>query len=158
MDVDAWVESRILWKARHALGRPSDRTFRFADLAGDLQEQLGAAAGRRGAGRPVLAFVGSAERWTLLGTEKVVSRHHGRDHAFPLRELVGVTPVDWPMPWWTPERVGQWKAGLEYLCLRRSWWRSAVVWGPPGSGTFALWNILGMFPGIYRAAGRGSRG
>jgi hypothetical protein len=153
MDVDTWIEGRILWKAGQNASA-FKRTYRFADLAKGLRERLATALGRHAVGRPVLAFIDDAQRWTVLGTAGLVSRYHGGDHRFRLRDLTGIDPVGGPMPWWSPERVSDWKAGLEYLCLWRSWWRGTRVWGPPGAETFALWNTLLMFPRIYRGAAR----
>src|SRR5262245_36252306 len=86
MDMDGWIENRILWKAgKHGL--PAGRTRLFIDLSPADRGPLEAAASARGVGRPVLASLGSPDLWTVLGTSKILSRHHGRLHAFPLRQL-----------------------------------------------------------------------
>lgn len=150
MDVDDWIENRILWKAgKHSL--PSGHTHLFTDLPAADRGPFETAAAQSHLGRPILVFSGSPDLWTVLGTRKIMSQHHGRLHVFPLRQLVSVGPRDNPRPWWSNEQIRNWKGSWEYLLLKRTWWRSSTIWVPRGGEAFALWSILRMFPSIYRS-------
>ena len=149
MDVDEWIESRITWKAgKHNL--PAGRTWLFTDLPPTDRSRFEAAAAKCDLGRPVLVFLESPDLWTVLGTKKIMSRHHERLQAFPLRQLVRVGPIDKPQHEWPVEQVRDWKRSWEYLSLKGTWWRKATIWVPCGGEAYALWSILHMFPGIYR--------
>ena len=93
MELHEWVENRILWKVSR-FGLPGPHTYRFTELPIEHRERLECGAHTHQLGRPVLAFVASAEQWTLLGTLGVLSRYDGLYQAFRLRDLVGGYPVD----------------------------------------------------------------
>jgi hypothetical protein len=151
MDRDAWVAGRILWKARkHRL--PGGRTFLFSELPEDLRERVAAVAAGRAAGRPVLAFVDSPQRWTLLGTGKVVSLHGGQVHECRLDCLTDVGPRDHPPDGAAVEQAREWKGSWEYLRVCEGPGAVADLWVPCGGEAYALWNILLMFPRVCRPA------
>jgi hypothetical protein len=97
----------------------------------------------------VLAFGDSPERWSLLGTRKVVSLHDGETHEFRLEHLCTVEPWDR----WDSTALGatmdgakEWKRTWEFLRVRDNSGRITKIWVPCGAEAYALWNILLMFP------------
>ncbi len=139
---DDRLEARILYIARRH-GLPAGRTHRFADLAPGLQESM-----RRGgplSGRPVLAFVDSPARWTLLTTREVVSQDNGRLWRVALLGLSSVGNASEPPEGLTPEEFGIWKGSWEYLRIAGGDGQAGVVWVPPGGQAYALWDILLKF-------------
>jgi hypothetical protein len=155
MNREAWVERRILWKAgKHCL--PRGRTHFFSDLPDDLRAMFAEVAVERAAGRPVLAFVDSRDRWTLLATGKVVSLHGGKFHECRLDRLSSVGPRDGYGPDATIEQIRQWKQSWEYLRACDDTEAAAELWVPRGGEAFALLNILMMFPRVLRRLSSGS--
>ncbi len=135
------METHILRKAgQHGL--PLGRTHRFADLTADLQERIIEAVGARAQGRPVLAFVDSPPRWTLLTTREVTCQDKGQLLVVGIRDLASVSNDSQPPQGASPEEIGRWKGSWEYLgVVNRSGGRGAL-WVPCGGEAYALWNIL----------------
>jgi hypothetical protein len=138
------IESRILKRASHH-GLPACRTFRFEDLKPGFQEEILTAAGKQLRGRPVLAFVDSPQRWTLLTTRAVLGLDRGRLWSVDLQDLTVVTNASKPPVGASTEEVGRWKGSWEYLRLEGRNAGVGVVWVPCGGQAYALWNILLAF-------------
>jgi len=153
MDRDAWIESRILWKARK-FRLPGKQTHLFGELPNELRAQLAAVTAERGAGKPVLAFVDCPKRWTLLATVKVLSLHGGETYECRLERLSDVGPRDYFTPGASLDEIKEWKQSWQYLRVHDDSGAVADLWVPCGGEAFALWNILRMFPGVCRLADR----
>jgi hypothetical protein len=140
-DRDNWMEARILAKARkHRL--PGGRTQRFQDLAPERQAEMKEQAGSQLRGRPVLAFVDSSSRWTLLTTREVICQDTGGLRAVKIGELASVANASEPPAGATLEEVGRWKGSWEYLRVVDRGCHASLIWVPCGGEAYALWNIL----------------
>jgi hypothetical protein len=138
---DDSMQARILKRAsKHGL--PDGRTHRFQDLEPGLRDSILAVAGDRLEGRPVLAFVDSSARWTLLTTREVISHHSGRLVVVSLRDLTSVGNVSEPPRNVSLEEFGRWKGSWEYLGVADRLGGAGLVWVPCGGEAYALWNIL----------------
>ena len=148
-DQDDRMAERILFKAgQHRL--PGGQTHHFEDLEPGLQKEILARAGNRLLGRPVLAFVDSPARWTLLTSREVACLDQGQLRAVNIRDLASVRSDSEPPAVASVEETGRWKRSWEYLRLVDQSGRAQVVWVPCGAEAYALWNIL--LP--YARAGR----
>jgi hypothetical protein len=121
---------------------PGGRTHRFEQLEPALQRQILEAVADGMRGRPVLAFVDSSERWTLLTTREVVCREHGHLRGMSIRNLATLGSDSRPPEGSSLEEVGRWKGSWEYLRLVHRDGTSQTVWVPCGGEAYALWNIL----------------
>lgn len=138
---DDWMQARILKKAR-GHGLPSGQTHRFQHLEPERQESILAVAGDRLRGRPVLAFIDSSARWTLLTTREVISHHGGQFVMMNISDLVFVSNASEPPVRASLEEVGRWKGSWEYLWVEDRNRCEGRLWVPCGGQAYALWNIL----------------
>jgi hypothetical protein len=140
MDQDELLERRFVLKAaKHGL--PSKRTWLFREIAPEMQSLVNDKIGDRFRGRPVLIFVDSPSRWTLLTTQCVFSWYQERLHEASVDDLSEVGANSAPPQDGTTEEIHNWKVSWEYLRLVNNA-GVTVVWVPCGGEAFALWNML----------------
>lgn len=137
---DALIESRFLRRGQEQ-GWPSGCFFHYRDVPLELHLAMRTIIGDRPLGSPVWAFVDSPSRWTLLTTRLVISWHDDQLHVASIDDLMSITS-DSKLPRdSTSEEVDRFKFTLQFLRLVDAN-GSAVIWAPPGSPTFGLWNFL----------------
>ncbi len=137
---DEFLESRFLLKAAKN-GLPSKRTWLFREVSPEMQKQVVEIIGDRFRGKPVLIFVDSPSRWTLLTTQCVFSWYKENLHEASIDDLIRVGADSKPPRHATSEEIDNWKVSWEYLRLVDAV-GVAVVWVPCGSEAYSLWNIL----------------
>lgn len=134
---DNWIENRIRFRvAKNNL--PGGNTYEYSRIPATVFPSINKVVEQQRIHRPVLAFVdeNNQDRWTLLGTEKILSQDSGRLDSARLAKLKKIEAQN-------PDLS---KNEMQYLRLRTGFLKSCVVWAPPGPEFFALWNILQMFP------------
>ena len=146
MTRDEWIANRIHWKAR-GYTLPAEFTHVFPEVAEPYSELLTQNAQKHNAGVPVLAFTQTAEHWTLLATQKIISQYDDSMHLFDLATFDDAKPDGWMVAGKNPKQDSQ------YLDLMSVNGPVVRVWAPPGAALFALWNILRMFPFNSKASG-----
>lgn len=135
---DQWIEDRILWAARKN-GLPSGMTVLYKEAEG-LPPNLVASSGRTGI--PVLAFVEGDNRWTVLGTNKIITIDNGVIDEVNLDEIKDVRmPGD--------EQVPQ-KSECDFLVIEDTVGITHHIWVPCGREFFALSNILKRLNNLRR--------
>ena len=140
MDRDELIEKRFVFKAKKN-GLPSKRTWLFHDLPVDMLQVIGHAAGDLLRGKPVLAFIDSPARWTLLTTRQVLSWYDNHLHHVLIDEMISVRSHAFPGAGATSEEIAHYKVTWEYLRLVQCE-GTTLVWVPCGEEAFALWNLL----------------
>ena len=141
VDRDDFIEGRILNKVgRNKL--PAGRTWRFRDIAPEMAEEIRRIAGYQIRGRPVLAFIDSPTRWTLLTSREVLSWDEGQLREMNIGNMVSVDSESMPPPEATLKEIEQWKSSWEYLRVVDRQGQAASIWVPCGGEAYALWNIL----------------
>jgi hypothetical protein len=142
-DQDDQIQARILTKVRKH-GLPGGRTHRFDDLEAGYREAIQNLASTHLQGRPILVFMDSLTRWTLLSTREVICHERGELRKVALRELTSVENApDSEFPsGGTDEEIGRWKGSWEYLRLTDGTRRVVLIWVPCGGEAYAVWNIL----------------
>jgi hypothetical protein len=122
-------------------GTPESKTWLFRDLDQETRTMITDLIGDRSVGRPVLVFMDSGSRWTLLTTRRVISWYEEQLHEASIDELVSVGPDSRPPRSCTNEDMDMWSGSLEYLRLR-DYSGETLIWAPRGEKVFALWSIL----------------
>ena len=135
-DNDQWIDQRIRWRAgKHGL--PTHQTFLFPNLPDTHRAMLISIAEDHGVGMPVLAFI-DGSRWTLVGTQRIVSCH---DDEMVICDLTAISDVDIDEDYRTDANPSE----SNYLKIfKKEEHEPAMIWAPRGSECFALWNILLM--------------
>jgi hypothetical protein len=128
---DNWIENRILWKASKN-GLPGRHTFAYPDWPASTIQ----CAEFYCIGKPVLAFIGDNTRWTLLGTQKLLSSYDEKVIVLSLVEMESVS-------YFTRDLE---KQEMEYLSLTaKGQGDKVIIWAPKGNEYFTLFGILLMF-------------
>ena len=136
MCLDDWIADRIRHRATRG-GHPGGHTWLFPEVPEEARETLLHMAATRQIGTPVLVMMDPPDRWTLLGTRKILSMDRGRFSRFELARLRDIDPQNRDV------KPGE----LERLRLRGTWpWERAIIWGPQGNEIYTWWNMLQMFP------------
>jgi len=142
MDREHWIENRVLWRLESLL--PVNNVALIGDaIPADTILEIAAACTPNVMGKPLIAFRESPQKWTVLTTELIASRHASAIHsvnvhcgfrvAFPFLNTYDCDPMNV-------------KSTLEFLPLISPDGSITEIWAPQGSPCFALWNILRMFP------------
>jgi hypothetical protein len=153
MPADDFVEDRIRWRiGQHFSELPRGRTYLFEQLSDELRLPLAAVASQFAAGKPVIAAVDSSDRWTLIGTGAVASRHSGRIHACPLTDLADLDIRDSPPNTGSAEEKNQWKGSWEYFRVTTKGGEAVDLWFPAGCEAYALWSVLLMLLRMHRGS------
>lgn len=134
-----WIQNRVEWRlSRHS----GVECIRGEEIPSAFIEKF-TDHHRLPIGRPLLAFVDSDERWTILASEAIGSYYEGVLRSIAFHSHFRVAPINELIVRESGEEV---KQNLQYLKLKSGYFKSIYVWAPSGSPYFALWNILNMFP------------
>jgi hypothetical protein len=142
MDREHWIENRVLWRLKSLL--PLNNVALTGDaIPADTILEIAAACTPKVMGKPLIAFRESPQKWTVLTTALVVSRHSSLIHSvnvdcefqvgMPLEHRSDCDPMNV-------------KSTLQFLSLISPEGLITEIWAPQGAPCFALWNILRMFP------------
>src|ERR1700722_8161668 len=116
IDRDELLEKRFVFKAQKH-GLPSKRTWLFRDLPFEMQRVIFDIVNDRLTGKPVLAFIDSPSRWTLLSTRQILSWYDGRLHHASIDGLITIRDAFRHPRGATEEEIDLYKSTLEYLRL-----------------------------------------
>jgi hypothetical protein len=127
-----WIEESLV-RMLHQHGLPRLHTHVMSDPSFDKPSSMSIAIVNESIGVPIVAVIDDAEKWTVLGTKAVISKHHGELVTVPYQEISSVEPAG----------LGQQaKAEHTRLEIRDANGRLSLVWLPPGNELFAFCNIL----------------
>jgi hypothetical protein len=131
---DDWIEDRVvrLLSKRRPLG---EDVFFFRNSAPSLPSSVTAATTAAAIGRPIVCFVGSANRWTLLGSEAIVSWYDGTVTQVRLDDLRHVRIVD---------AAQSHPTQCEWIDLLDRQGKTLTIWASRGEGCLALSGVLQM--------------
>jgi hypothetical protein len=129
---DEWVENRILWAAKKN-GLPTGMTSIYKE-ADTLPSGLTNYSSRSGI--PVLAVVGGENRWTLLGTNKIITNENCDVTEL---DLDNISDVRMPSEQQVPR-----KHDCDFLLVEDDGGSVHHVWVPSGREFFAIINIVLM--------------
>lgn len=133
MPDDAFIAQRIRWRASQH-GLPSDDTFAFGEHPANLAAAIKDACSDHEVQNPVLVFGRQLDRWTILGTRKLLSRYENNVSACEYSQITELGHA---------ERLED-KATLQLIRVKLVDGREVRAWGPPGAQFFAMWNIVLM--------------
>jgi hypothetical protein len=126
---DRWIRERILRAARKN-GLPAGITSIY-ESSTSLPSSLRDNASRTGI--PVLTIVAGENRWTVLGTEKIIANEEGTIKEITLDDIKAVH--------WPGEETRE-KRECDCLVVEDNFGIEHRLWVPPGREFFAVFNIL----------------
>ena len=136
MKKSEWYANRILWKAnQHRLFEK--RCHSFDSLTA---QQLSVLAPVRHTGRRLLLFYASADLWTMLTSNEVISFFSGNLHVVILDNIEKNIQVVHPDGALSDQDV---KRTACFIHIANT---NDDIWVPEGEELFAMMNILCMFP------------
>jgi hypothetical protein len=142
MNREHWIENRVLWRLKSLLP-VNDVALTGDSIPADIIHQIAADCAPMLMGKPLIAFRESPQKWTVLTTELVASRHSSVIHSVNVGcgfqvdiSLLNTSDID----------LMNVKSTLQFLSLMSSDGSRTEIWAPQGAPCFALWSILRMFP------------
>lgn len=134
MNKSDWYKDRILWRANKN-DLLSKRCALFSSLDDKTRSSIISVIGDDA--EPVIIFWDCDNKWTSIGTNKVVSYINGNVSQCFLDE------IDKALSIYNPRSYENIKIEAEFIEVGPN---KALIWAPAGPELFALMNILLMFP------------
>jgi len=127
---DLWIKDRILWAAQKN-GLPTGMTSFYEDSKCLLP---GVRNNANNADIPVLLIAAGENRWTILGTDKIITNEAGT-----IKEIIldNIKQVRWPS-----EKDVPVKRDCDFIVIEDYAVVEHRLWVPSGSEFYAIFNIL----------------